>query len=982
MKLLLLLLVAFSRGFIPYARGSPLSGELFRAVFQGNAGLAGNERNVTLQEEKHLPSDQTRHTLVFTPGENCHSILTEDFGEFFLPASENNQANFWCNWVIWAGPRRLLIVNITGFITSEDCAENQDAIIFHGIASSTEGTVVYACWNKNIHVFSTRAVAVHVIYMAQNSSQKHAGTYFHGKYYIFDDYETILLKYPLFSSLFAKEFVQRENREGSKIPRVDPLQSANSSTEQMSSYTHNPNMTLRQTFLKTTFFGSTLLSNNSKSSKHPKGVLHFTTASELYQIPNKKATPLSVDGDDSIQIEVSSKSSGTPRRHIFMITKPEEASVVTVDGQIGLGKYVDDATLSLESYSNDVEQPIKSFDKAITSLTLGGENEFIQSELAQQESRAVQTDHTQSILMYRTTLHKLHQAIHKNQPNISLKLETMKNNVIPGTPHQALGVFSSQAFTPYLEASLTTTREKWFRTKVPSFEDRDHVSKHVNQQNSTTPDNMLREHYLIFPSRAPLPPMITTKTQQKPFTHQEGLISEQGFPHVKSLADGIKITLQDQHSSPSTSAHSMTKIVYFVKNRKNRRKNTLLKNKQKNKRKHLERGDGKNESGPVFLGVHKDIAKVTHPVRVVKALKSHTSAAEQVTIKANSQMPPRPPPLKETMQKLNGLSSDVNYKMDEVLEGTQINPSTFSPNLTTLGEEFEEEPFGTLAVELALGNRTALENRHNPGDILFAFVIAIEYRGTLQKRGNGQEPVLLRSIKEKIEELLMYPTRYLNEIKLQHVQRTASTHAALTFWIHLKPGGPNLDFLTSQLKRLNGVSFSNGKYVPVSLSIEDINECESEFQVCDEQADCFNEMGTYACHCKNGYEDHAETLGTACARIEPSAFSLVFIHLEILVGTSLGIVLLLVLAIVICASLKKRQVKRTLSLGGRQPSSATDSPALLEAAGPSFAQESVDSECKAHKLFPVAKLAPAGHDTSKRLSTTITRVTLEQSACL
>ena len=33
----------------------------------------------------------------------------------------------------------------------------------------------------------------------------------------------------------------------------------------------------------------------------------------------------------------------------------------------------------------------------------------------------------------------------------------------------------------------------------------------------------------------------------------------------------------------------------------------------------------------------------------------------------------------------------------------------------------------------------------------------------------------------------------------------------------------------------------------------DINECQNEVPVCDENADCFNTEGSYECTCRPGY---------------------------------------------------------------------------------------------------------------------------------
>ncbi|MGH0137137.1 UNVERIFIED_CONTAM: hypothetical protein FKN15_017483 [Acipenser sinensis] len=49
----------------------------------------------------------------------------------------------------------------------------------------------------------------------------------------------------------------------------------------------------------------------------------------------------------------------------------------------------------------------------------------------------------------------------------------------------------------------------------------------------------------------------------------------------------------------------------------------------------------------------------------------------------------------------------------------------------------------------------------------------------------------------------------------------------------------------------------------------DVNECSTEMLLCDAHADCFNDFGTYACRCQDGFEDRSRAGlgGTICVNV-------------------------------------------------------------------------------------------------------------------
>lgn len=129
--------------------------------------------------------------MEYSPVRSCHIIFRDGSGMFYLPLHADIKTNIWCNWTIWAGPQKHIVIYIQGFQGSEGCGKNQDKIIFHGIASSVETKVVYACHNRGTLIFATQATAVHVLFLSGSGSLSSEYGHFKGWYYVFRDSETV-----------------------------------------------------------------------------------------------------------------------------------------------------------------------------------------------------------------------------------------------------------------------------------------------------------------------------------------------------------------------------------------------------------------------------------------------------------------------------------------------------------------------------------------------------------------------------------------------------------------------------------------------------------------------------------------------------------------------------------------------------------------------------------------------------------------------
>ncbi|KAM6208075.1 uncharacterized protein WM294_002239 [Sarcoramphus papa] len=142
------------------------------------------------QQQKHAELGPP-WAIKYFPIRSCHLIFHDGSGMFCLPLHADIKTNIWCNWTIWAGPQKHIVIYVQGFQGSDGCGKNQDKIIFQGVSSSVETKVVYACHNRGTLIFATQATAVHVLFLAGSGSLSHEYGYFKGQYYVFRDSETV-----------------------------------------------------------------------------------------------------------------------------------------------------------------------------------------------------------------------------------------------------------------------------------------------------------------------------------------------------------------------------------------------------------------------------------------------------------------------------------------------------------------------------------------------------------------------------------------------------------------------------------------------------------------------------------------------------------------------------------------------------------------------------------------------------------------------
>ncbi|XP_068042546.1 uncharacterized protein [Anomalospiza imberbis] len=157
------------------------------------SGVPRNTQVPEGQQGKHADVSELGPPWVteYFPIRSCHLIFQDGSGLFYLPLHADIKPNIWCNWTIWAGPQKHIVIYVQGFQGSDGCGHNQDKIIFQGVSSSVETKVVFACHNRGTLIFAARATEVQVLFLSGSSSRSHEYKHFRGQYYVFRDPETV-----------------------------------------------------------------------------------------------------------------------------------------------------------------------------------------------------------------------------------------------------------------------------------------------------------------------------------------------------------------------------------------------------------------------------------------------------------------------------------------------------------------------------------------------------------------------------------------------------------------------------------------------------------------------------------------------------------------------------------------------------------------------------------------------------------------------
>ncbi|XP_044147211.1 uncharacterized protein LOC122935506 [Bufo gargarizans] len=168
-------------------------------------------------------------------------------------------------------------------------------------------------------------------------------------------------------------------------------------------------------------------------------------------------------------------------------------------------------------------------------------------------------------------------------------------------------------------------------------------------------------------------------------------------------------------------------------------------------------------------------------------------------------------------------------------------------------------------------------------DSLFEITSEIEHQDVDLR---GFEKDLVKSVREKIIERMVYFPSGVNSLILKEIRWKTVYRVTLMFWLHLIQGGKEMrNFLKTQLKALESYPLGSSNAKLVSFTVEDVNECQLGMQNCHSNAHCVNMVGSYSCYCMDGYEDHSPAApGIVCTSSKPAEIHSLSEHLEILIG--------------------------------------------------------------------------------------------------
>ncbi|XP_026158865.1 uncharacterized protein LOC113128036 [Mastacembelus armatus] len=164
---------------------------------------------------------------------------------------------------------------------------------------------------------------------------------------------------------------------------------------------------------------------------------------------------------------------------------------------------------------------------------------------------------------------------------------------------------------------------------------------------------------------------------------------------------------------------------------------------------------------------------------------------------------------------------------------------------------------------------------HLPGDHLFEVAVEVNLSQDLEESWDNQVKSLLLSVKTVINHQLepLHTPLSMSSKRLKRLK----AGVLYILWLQTgpAPGGPQVHkTISSILQGLIATSISlrenRGTAVIISVSTEDVNECGTQLVLCDVNADCVNQFGTYSCRCRPGFQDRSRlgSGGTICVDLK------------------------------------------------------------------------------------------------------------------
>ncbi|XP_051983311.1 uncharacterized protein zgc:66455 [Xyrauchen texanus] len=151
--------------------------------------------------------------------------------------------------------------------------------------------------------------------------------------------------------------------------------------------------------------------------------------------------------------------------------------------------------------------------------------------------------------------------------------------------------------------------------------------------------------------------------------------------------------------------------------------------------------------------------------------------------------------------------------------------------------------------------RNTTHNIHLPGELLLEVAVEVSLESGNHERASSLRTALETMIKEELGPVT------LNSLDFKRLKKLSSG-VLFIVWVQFQKAvvGPHTPWvLQSDLQGLQGKSIKSQTSkihgVIVSISTEDINECETQLVVCGAHSECVNQFGSYSCRCVHGYHE-------------------------------------------------------------------------------------------------------------------------------
>ncbi|XP_030599514.1 uncharacterized protein LOC115790014 [Archocentrus centrarchus] len=167
-----------------------------------------------------------------------------------------------------------------------------------------------------------------------------------------------------------------------------------------------------------------------------------------------------------------------------------------------------------------------------------------------------------------------------------------------------------------------------------------------------------------------------------------------------------------------------------------------------------------------------------------------------------------------------------------------------------------------------------------PGDHLFEVAVELNFSQDLEESWDNLARSLLLSVKALISKQLEAVHAHFS-VSSKRIKRL---HAGVLYilWLQIRqePGGLRVHrAIHSALQGLisTGINFSGNlrEAVIMSVSTADVNECGTQLVLCDINAECVNQFGSYSCRCRPGFQDESRlgSGGTLCVDMKAAGCS-------------------------------------------------------------------------------------------------------------